>query len=217
MLFHHKDYTQKAIRAGIPPALPAECYLSLPGCLHHTAAAGFLSTSGISACSFRRPEFLVDPPGVEPAHPQHRFCLPIGCGGFPPSVYTHLISELSAYCVGLRQARAFTSPKFFWLHLHSLLVGCAPIYFNVPGALKAGMPPTSHCCATSIRRFQRCLCTAYFLSSGTPSCGRSSSTNFSNLENSSSTFAGLNFPRSSIIYGTYPHFLISSIFRRSLF
>lgn len=111
--------------------------------------------------------FLVDPPGVEPAHPQHRFCLPIGCGGFPPSVYTHLISELSAYCVGLRQARAFTSPKFFWLHLHSLLVGCAPIYFNVPGALKAGMPPTSHCCATSIRRFQRCLRTAYFFSSGT--------------------------------------------------
>lgn len=58
-------------------------------------------------------KFLVDPPGVEPAHPQHRFCLPIGCGGFPPSVYTHLISELSAYCVGLRQARAFTSPKFW--------------------------------------------------------------------------------------------------------
>ena len=55
--------------------------------------------------------FLVDPPGVEPAHPQHRFCLPIGRSGFPPSVYTHLISELSAYCVGLRQARAFTSPK----------------------------------------------------------------------------------------------------------
>lgn len=113
MLFHHKDYTQKAIRAGLSPALPAECYLSLPGCLHHTAAAGFLNTNGISARLFRRPEFLVDPPGVEPAHPQHRFCLPIGCSGFPPSVYTHLISELSAYCVGLRQARAFTSPKFF--------------------------------------------------------------------------------------------------------
>ena len=143
---------------------------SLPGGIHQSAA-GFLSASGISACSFRRPEFLVDPPGVEPAHPQHRFCLPIGCGGFPPSVYTHLISELSAYCVGLRQARAFTSPKFFWLHLHSLLIGCAPIYFNVPGALKAGMPPTSHCCATSIRRFQRCLRTAYFLSSGTRLAG----------------------------------------------
>lgn len=57
--------------------------------------------------------FLVDPPGVEPAHPQHRFCLPIGCSGFPPSVYTHLISELSAYCVGLRQALAFTSPSLF--------------------------------------------------------------------------------------------------------
>lgn len=48
--------SQKAVRAGIPPALPAECYLSLPGCLHHTAAAGVLSTGGISACSFRRPE-----------------------------------------------------------------------------------------------------------------------------------------------------------------
>lgn len=44
---------------------------------------------------------------------------------------------------------------YIWLHLHSLLVGCAPNYFNVPGALKAGMPPTSHCCATSVRRFQR--------------------------------------------------------------
>ena len=58
-------------------------------------------------------------------------------------------------------------PKIFWLHLHSRLIGCAPICFNVPGALKAGMPPTSHCCATSIRRFQRCLRTAYFFSSGT--------------------------------------------------
>jgi len=65
MLFHHKDYTQKAIRAGLTPALPAECYLSLPGCLHHTAAAGFLSTSGISACSFRRPEiFNSGPPWI---------------------------------------------------------------------------------------------------------------------------------------------------------
>lgn len=57
--------------------------------------------------------FLMDLPGVEPAHPQHRFCLPIGCSGSPPSVYTHLISELSAYCVGLRQAHAFASPRFF--------------------------------------------------------------------------------------------------------
>lgn len=64
--------------------------------------------NGVSAL-----RFLVDPPGVEPAHPQHRFCLPIGCSGFPPSVYTHLISELSAYCVGLRQALAFTSPSLF--------------------------------------------------------------------------------------------------------
>lgn len=54
----------------------------------------------------------MDLPGVEPAHPQHRFCLPIGCSGLPPSVYTHLISELSAYCVGLRQAHAFASPRF---------------------------------------------------------------------------------------------------------
>lgn len=34
----------KAFRAGFSPALPAECYLSLPGCLHHTAAAGVLNT-----------------------------------------------------------------------------------------------------------------------------------------------------------------------------
>lgn len=49
----------KAIRAGLSPALPAVCYLSLPGWLHHTAAAGFLNTNGISARLFRRPELNI--------------------------------------------------------------------------------------------------------------------------------------------------------------
>lgn len=48
----------KASRAGLPPALPAECYLSLPGCLHYTAAAGVLNTVILRDRLFRRPGFF---------------------------------------------------------------------------------------------------------------------------------------------------------------
>lgn len=113
ILFHHKGCTQKLSGQGLHLHCPRSAVfpagMFTPYCCRRSPKHGDLTGP---AC-LDDLNFLVDPPGVEPAHPQHRFCLPIGCSGFPPSVYTHLISELSAYCVGLRQARAFTSPKFW--------------------------------------------------------------------------------------------------------
>lgn len=106
---HPKSYQDRAYTCIARGVLSFPAGMFTPYCCRRSPKHGDLTEP---AC-LDDLKFLVDPPGVEPAHPQHRFCLPIGCGGFPPSVYTHLISELSAYCVGLRQARAFTSPKFW--------------------------------------------------------------------------------------------------------